>query len=80
VGRKRRHWPFALKEALIVSQRGKCWICGDDCTFEDFTEAAKLGNGWARYPTFEHKVPIKDGGADELHNLAISHQQCNSTR
>jgi 5-methylcytosine-specific restriction endonuclease McrA len=51
-----------------------CCICGEPCDWTTF-------NGtYASYPTFEHVVPLKDGGADELHNLGISHRGCNGDR
>lgn len=77
---ERIHWPFALKDELIAEQGGKCWVCGEPCSFEDFARGSgQPGNG-RLYPSFEHKVPLAAGGEDARHNLAISHSGCNNDR
>lgn len=30
--------------------------------------------------TLEHVIPVSKGGTDDMHNLAISHWQCNQRR
>lgn len=76
----RKHWPAELKDELIAEQAGKCWVCGEPCTFEDFARATRWPGSGKFYPSFEHKIPLKDGGDDERHNLAISHSGCNNER
>ena len=34
----------------------------------------------AAWPTFEHVVPLRDGGADHPYNLAIACRACNQER
>ena len=34
----------------------------------------------AAWPTFEHVVPLRDGGADHPDNLAIACRACNQER
>lgn len=70
----RKRWPAELKDALIQQQDGLCWHCGGQCDWRSF-------NGtYASLPTFEHKIPLSQGGDDELHNLAVTHRGCNDQR
>jgi 5-methylcytosine-specific restriction endonuclease McrA len=49
-----------------------CWICGYQMQFDD-THAED-------YATFEHVVPIADGGTWHNANLRLSHRICNQKR
>ena len=43
-----------------------CFVCGQHVDKKD--------------ATLEHKLPISKGGTDDMDNLAISHEKCNSKR
>lgn len=43
-----------------------CFVCGQHVEKED--------------ATLEHKLPISKGGTDDMDNLAISHEKCNSKK
>jgi hypothetical protein len=56
--------------------RIRCYLCGKRMT----ERLLKLPPNHDRYPTHEHIVPIKKGGAHSLANTSIAHRLCNSMK
>src|SRR5258707_410655 len=65
-----------LKKRLSEQQNWRCCLGGWELDCPPLS-GMSLGN-WIS--TFEHIVPLKDGGHDKEDNLAISHNICNSMR
>ena len=66
--------PFGheLRSRLSEAQNHRCcWCQGDMVEWHVNTRLR---------PTFEHIIPLFDGGADNLDNIAISHAACNDSR
>jgi HNH endonuclease len=63
----------AEKQQLFAAQGGRCWLCGKEMAFQF--------DGHDPYcATYEHVVPVVDGGGHDLENLRLSHKLCNSIR
>lgn len=61
--KNRRSKAAILRREIIKRDGDKCWLCG--------------GNLPAHDRTLEHLVAQSNGGTDELHNLAVTHEACN---
>lgn len=68
-------------KALFDRDKGKCWICGDICDFEDFTrnEDGKFIVG-ANYPSIDHVFPLSKGGLHSWDNVKLAHHYCNTLK
>ena len=64
----RKNWRWAIPD-LLEQNDGKCCVCGE-----------KIRGTAAEHVWVEHIVPIALGGADELHNLSVSHPCCNMAK
>lgn len=76
----RKRWPVELKDRLLAEQGHTCCVCHEHCSFEQFATLSGTKGCGRYYPTFEHKIPLWQGGADELENLGVSHSGCNNDR
>jgi 5-methylcytosine-specific restriction endonuclease McrA len=61
-----------LKARLSEVQRHKCIWCNED--MDPNAEDVRVR------PTFDHIIPLVDGGEDNIDNIAIAHQYCNAGR
>ena len=63
---------------LYKRDGGKCYICGCNCSFDDW-QTAKSGNKYpgASYPTIDHVVPVSKGGLDAWDNVRLACWKCN---
>lgn len=71
---------ISLKK-LYLRDRGKCWICGDKC---DFNDCRHDENGnfivGLTYPSIDHVYPISKGGAHSWDNVKLAHHYCNTLK
>ena len=61
-----------LRERLAEAQNCRCCCCGRRLDADADDPSAR--------PTFEHVLPLRDGGADHPGNLAIACWACNHER
>lgn len=63
---------------LFKRDKGKCYICGSECNFQDWRLSNK-GNRFPgeTYPTIEHIIPISRGGLDSWDNVRLACWKCN---
>jgi hypothetical protein len=64
---QREHITDQVRADVYARDKGICYLCG---------RATDLGNV-ARWPEWDHVVPISLGGSNEKHNLAIACRTCN---
>jgi len=62
-----RNWRI---RAITRRDGFRCWLCHD---------GFHQGNGKGR-ATIDHAIPKARGGGNELANLRLAHEQCNSER
>lgn len=62
---------LAKRHSLYEAQGGKCHWCGVEMLFE------KRHCNAALYATFEHLVPVSQGGRDTDENVVLVHRVCN---
>lgn len=60
-------------EALVARDGPSCWLCGKVVNLE-----IRWNSAWA--PSLDHVVPRSKGGGNELKNLRLAHQSCNTKR
>lgn len=63
---RQRGVPEKLRRQVLRRDRGRCQIAGPDCV------------GTAT--VVDHKVPVAEGGTDELHNLRAACDQCHAPK
>lgn len=61
------------KRDWFNAQQGFCWLCGTPMRFK----YAARDPGCA---TFDHLIPVREGGTWRADNLLLAHQDCNSRR
>ena len=64
-----REWRI---RTLLRKQRGLCYVCKEPLSIKD--------HEGPDYATIEHVIPLSKGGKDDLSNLAVSHQKCNTQK
>ena len=77
IPKEQRKDRISLKR-LYVRDGGRCYICGCQCSFEDW-KLSKNGNRYPgeTYPEIEHVIPIAKGGMNSWDNVRLSCHRCN---
>lgn len=71
---RRTHITGSYSMAEVAARAaGRCHICHQKV---DLTLSGRDPYG----PTVDHLIPLSEGGADELTNVALAHRQCNVRR
>ncbi|MGM0124877.1 hypothetical protein IGI37_002271 [Enterococcus sp. AZ194] len=65
---------------LYERDKGVCYICGEQCDFEDFNKNEVFFVCGKTYPTVDHIVPIAKGGLHAWCNVRLAHHFCNSIK
>lgn len=64
-------------EKLFKRDRGRCYLCGFECDWDD----AKVENGafiaGDKYPSIEHVIPLSKGGEHSWSNVKLACRRCN---
>jgi hypothetical protein len=63
-----------LKLKLWEKQKGFCHLCG---MLMRPVGSSRKHKG---FPTFDHLIPVKDGGTNLQSNLLLAHKRCNNLR
>lgn len=66
--------------SLYNRDNGKCWICGEQCDFDDY----EIINGafvvGSSYPSIDHVFPLSRGGLHSWDNVKLAHHYCNTIK
>ena len=68
-------------QKLYDRDKGKCWICGGVCDFNDFYR--DQNNNFivgGNYPSIDHIFPLSKGGLHSWDNIKLAHHYCNSVK
>lgn len=65
---------------LYQRDKGICYICGEQCVFEDFEYTEASFTCGRTYPTIDHIVPLARGGLHSWSNVKLAHHLCNSRK
>ena len=66
---------------LFRRDRGVCWICGEQCDYNDYRKDEK-GNfiSGKTYPSIDHVYPLSKGGVHSWDNVRLAHHYCNTIK
>lgn len=86
---KRQHERFAEEKLvdkditikkLFMRDGGVCYLCGENCNWNDLIR----GDGWAtamgKYPTIDHVIPRAKGGEHSWENVRLACYECNTRK
>lgn len=67
-------------EGLFRRDKGRCYICGLDCSWDDYIikDGVKIAGYY--YPSIEHVVPLSKGGLHAWDNVRLAHRKCNNAK
>ena len=75
------HTRFIRWEELAESFEMRCAICGCKCDPNDMWISENGRKCFGRkYPTVDHIIPLKLGGADTFDNVQLTCKRCNSAK
>lgn len=62
---------------LYQRDNGRCYICGLDCSYDDYirTDTAFIAGDF--YPSIDHIIPLAKGGKHSWDNVRLAHRRCN---
>lgn len=66
--------------ALFNRDNGKCWICGEQCDFEDYEIVDGAFIVGKTYPSIDHVFPLSKGGLHSWDNVKLAHHYCNTIK
>lgn len=68
-------------ERLYERDHGICWICGEECDYNDYRRDDKgsfiVGGN---YPSIDHIYPLSKGGEHSWENVKLAHCYCNTLK
>lgn len=59
---------------------GVCYLCGDGCKWDDYTERSGVRITGRLYPSIDHIVPLSKGGKHSWDNVRLAHHWCNAKK
>lgn len=65
---------------LYDRDKGRCWICGLQCDYNDKEYKGKTMIAGNMYPSIDHVVALSDGGQHSWDNVKLAHRICNTLR
>lgn len=67
-------------EGLFRRDKGRCYICGLDCSWDDYAikDGVKIAGYF--YPSIDHVVPLSKGGLHAWGNVRLAHRRCNNAK
>jgi len=66
--------------ALFDRDNGRCYICGDECDWEDYKENDGNVCVGITYPSIDHVIPLSKGGMHSWANVKLAHHYCNTIK
>ena len=67
-------------QGLYNRDNGVCYICGDNCDWNDSFYSNGVFYAGNSYPSIDHVVPISKGGLHAWENIKLAHRHCNSKK
>lgn len=67
-------------QGLYSRDKGVCYICGDNCDWNDSYYSDGIFYAGNSYPSIDHIVPISKGGLHAWENIKLAHRHCNSKK
>lgn len=59
---------------------GVCYLCGEQCDWNDIKYINGIPHTFGDYPSREHMVPLSKGGLHSWDNVRLAHIRCNSSK
>lgn len=78
--RKRGQRRTIQLEQVFQKEKGRCYLCGGSCDFEDYQIIDGAFVVGSNYPTVEHVIPMCLGGDDSWENVRLACHRCNSIK
>lgn len=78
--RKRGQRRTIQLEQVFQKEKGRCYLCGESCDFEDYQIIDGAFVVGPNYPTVEHVIPMCQGGDDSWENVRLACHRCNSIK
>ena len=78
--RKRGQRRTIQLEQVYQRDKGRCYLCGCSCDFDDYQVIDGAFVVGPTYPTVEHVIPFCQGGDDSWENVRLACHRCNSIK
>lgn len=78
--RKRGQRRTIQLEQVYQRDKGRCYLCGCSCDFDDYQVIDGAFVVGPTYPTVEHVIPFCRGGDDSWENVRLACHRCNSIK
>lgn len=59
---------------------GICYLCGEECDWNDVKVIDGIPHALGNYPSREHIRPLSKGGLHSFDNVKLAHIRCNSSK
>ncbi len=70
---------FPLEE-VYERDNGICYLCGEQCDWNDYEERDGVIVYGNKYPSRDHVIPKSKGGTNTWDNIRLAHRLCNSKK
>ena len=67
-------------ERLSERDNGICYLCGKPVDWDDYEQTEQAFIAGNMYPSIEHVIPLRAGGAHSWENVKLAHRICNMTK
>lgn len=76
----REHDDDITLQQLYIRDKGRCYLCGGQCDWEDYKliKGTKIGNDL--YPSIDHVIPLTKQGTHTWDNIRLAHTRCNQRK
>lgn len=73
----REHNSDISLEKLYKRDHGVCYLCGEQCDWNDGEDRDGVFVAGPRYPSIDHIIPVAKGGTHTWNNIKLSCRECN---
>lgn len=78
--RGRKHDNNITLHEVYRRDKGVCYLCGELCDWNDYTEQNGVFIAGDRYPSIDHVVALASGGTHVWGNVRLAHRWCNTIK
>ena len=64
-------------EKLFKRDHGVCYLCGEQCDWNDGEDRGGVFVAGPRYPSIDHVIPVAKGGTHTWNNIKLACRECN---